>query len=198
MSSKYRRPLYVNYSASSWTTTSSTADGEDISKFHNGLPNFAPTNLISLDTVAEEVGVKAVYLKDESNQCAGRAFRILGASWAAFKAIAVKTGFGTDARLEEVCAAARDADITLLAATAGNHGTAVASIAKSFGIGSKIYVPHVMDETTRDSIRSEGAEVIVVQGSYDEAVIAAQGAAVEMRTSSYRIQLLMVTRRFHR
>ena len=29
MSSKYRRPLYVNHSASTWTTTSATADGEE-------------------------------------------------------------------------------------------------------------------------------------------------------------------------
>jgi diaminopropionate ammonia-lyase len=171
MTSRYRRPLYLNPAARSWTITSSKKHNEEVSSFHNRLPNFAPTKLINLGSIAKETGVKAVYVKDESNRCGGRAFKILGASWAVFRAITTLTGLKTNDSLEEVSQAARETGIMLLAASAGNHGIAVASSAKLFGIKSKIYVSNDMTEGTRDAIRAEGAEIVVVQGGYDEVVL---------------------------
>jgi len=174
MASKYRRPLYVNPSASSWTSTSTPEHPEKILQFHNRLPNFTPTPLISLSTIATEIGVKAIYIKDESARCGSRAFKILGASWAAFRAIIAQTGLRIDAGLDEVSAAARDKGITLLAATAGNHGIAVASTARLLGVGARIYVSDGMPEGTREAIRREGAELVVVEGNYDDAVIVSE------------------------
>jgi diaminopropionate ammonia-lyase len=88
-----------------------------------------------------------------------------------FRTITTITGLKTNASLEEVSQAAREIGIMLLAASAGNHGIAVASSAKLFGIKSKIYVSNDMTEGTRDAIRAEGAEIVVVQGGYDEAVL---------------------------
>ena len=48
---------------------------------------------------------------------------------------------------------------------------AVARMGNLLGIkGTKIFVPKGLDEMTKDSIASEGAEVIVVDGDYDESV----------------------------
>jgi diaminopropionate ammonia-lyase len=60
--------------------------------------------------------------------------------------------------------------LTLAAATDGNHGRAVARMAKLLGLESRIYVPDDMAQARIAGIASEGAEVIVVHGTYDEAV----------------------------
>ena len=59
--------------------------------------------------------------------------------------------------------------LSLVAATDGNHGRA-ARVARLLGLGAKIFVPVDMAPARRKSIAEEGAEVIVVDGTYDEAV----------------------------
>ena len=62
-------------------------------------------------------------------------------------------------------------------AAKGNHGRALARVAALLGLKSKIFVPSVVSEISRERIRSEGAEVIVVEADYDEVVrIAAREA----------------------
>ena len=56
------------------------------------------------------------------------------------------------------------------AATAGNHGRAVAWSARRLGSAAKIFVPSITVQARIDAIRGEGAEVRVVDGSYEDAV----------------------------
>lgn len=66
----------------------------------------------------------------------------------------------------------------LVAASAGNHGRAVAHVAAARGLRARIYLPARSSEVRRDAIASEGADVVVVEGSYEDAVARAaeQGA----------------------
>lgn len=178
-----RRPIYVNRSACSWVPGSELRAGlsDSIAQFTGSLPGFEQTNLIALPTIANEVGAKQVFVKDESVRWGLPAFKILGASWGINKAIIAKCGLPEDAGLGEVGAAARAHGVKLYAATEGNHGRAVARMAKTFGIESVIYVQRYMISSTQDLIRGEGAEVIVVQGDYDFAV---QEAAREAKLTS--------------
>jgi diaminopropionate ammonia-lyase len=57
-----------------------------------------------------------------------------------------------------------------VAATDGNHGRALAHVAGLLGLGAKIFVPEGMAAARREAIAGEGAEVVVVGGTYDEAV----------------------------
>ena len=57
-----------------------------------------------------------------------------------------------------------------MAATDGNHGRAVARVARLLGLGARIFVPGDMVAARREAIAGEGAEVVVVDGTYDEAV----------------------------
>ena len=50
-------------------------------------------------------------------------------------------------------------------------------MANILGVNALIYVPKVMVEPTKQKIRQEGAEVIVVDGDYDMAVKEAEKAA---------------------
>ena len=52
-------------------------------------------------------------------------------------------------------------------------------MAALLGVNATVYVPKIMVEKTKGLIRSEEAEVVVVQGDYDKAVGAARRGAEE-------------------
>jgi diaminopropionate ammonia-lyase len=123
-------------------------------RFHKSLPGYQPTPLYSLPGLARELGVGSLLVKDESPRFGLNAFKALGASWAVHRFLE------RDGR----------AGITFASATDGNHGRAVAWSARLTGNRAVIYVPRHTVRARIDSIRGEGAEVIVVDGTYDDAV----------------------------
>ncbi|KAL4877082.1 tryptophan synthase beta subunit-like PLP-dependent enzyme [Aspergillus karnatakaensis] len=169
--SSSRRPIYTNPSAS--TQTSSFPSVEGLSKFHTSLPGYTPTPLTYLPSLARELGVRAIYVKDESNRLGLPSFKVLGASWGTFRAVASFLFLPLTVSLEEMGIRAREKGVVLFAATKGNHGRAVASMGRMLGIESRIYVSESMDLPTKERIRSEGAEVVVFDGDYDQAVLEA-------------------------
>jgi diaminopropionate ammonia-lyase len=151
-------------------------------RFHHRLPGYEETPLIDTPKLASTLGVGKVFVKDESSRLRLPAFKILGASWAVYRALEERLGedFGDWEEiweLEERLAPLRP--LSLVAATDGNHGRAVARVARLLGLGAKIFVPGSMANARREAIASEGAEVIVVDGTYDEAVECSAGAAGE-------------------
>jgi len=130
--------------------------------FHAALPGYAPTPLRELPAVATELGLGAVLIKDESDRLGLPAFKILGASWAVERALRE----APDTR-------------TLIAASAGNHGRAVARVAAMRGLGCRIFLPARSLPARRDAIAAEGAEVVVVDGDYERAVARAEAAGAE-------------------
>jgi diaminopropionate ammonia-lyase len=129
--------------------------------FHRTLPGYAPTPLVDLPALAEELGVGRVVVKDESFRLGLPAFKVLGASWAIRKVLERQPG------------------AHLVTATDGNHGRAVARMAALFGTTATVFVPAVMLKETAALIESEGADVRWVDGDYDDAVRAAAGHAAE-------------------
>jgi diaminopropionate ammonia-lyase len=61
-------------------------------------------------------------------------------------------------------------DLTFAAATDGNHGRGVAWAATRLGFKSVIYVHKLTSEARINAIASNGAEVKVIDGNYDDAV----------------------------
>jgi diaminopropionate ammonia-lyase len=122
--------------------------------------------------LADALGVGKVWVKDESWRLGLPAFKILGASWAVYQALERRSGgigeWGNVDDLRERLAPLLP--LTLAAATDGNHGRAVARMAKLLGLGARIFVPDDMAPARIGAIESEGAEVVVVRGTYDEAV----------------------------
>ncbi|KAJ5225645.1 hypothetical protein N7468_006870 [Penicillium chermesinum] len=163
-----RRPIYLNASAASETCDAPLNAG--VVEFHKELPNYAPTPLVSLPELAAEVGVKGILVKDESNRFGLPSFKVLGASWGCFRAVAQHLGLSSTVTLENLSAKARTRGLSLITASEGNHGRAVAYMAKLLGVSASVFVPLSMDDNTSRFIKSEGARVIVVQGTYDKAV----------------------------
>jgi diaminopropionate ammonia-lyase len=128
--------------------------GPAIQQFHASLAGYQRTPLYSLAGLAQELGVGDVLVKDESQRFGLNAFKVLGASWAAHRFFESKgTGAGV-----------------LAAATDGNHGRAVAWTARQAGKRAVIYVPRHTVQARIAAIRAEGADVVIVDGTFDDAI----------------------------
>ncbi|KAG8705941.1 hypothetical protein FRC09_002664 [Ceratobasidium sp. 395] len=139
------------------------------------LPNYAKTPLIDAPCVAKDLSIGHLFIKDESSRLGLPAFKILGASWAIFHILCGRFKLDLSAvtfgDLRNHC---RGTDISLWAATDGNHGRAVARMACLLGVRAHIFVPTAVSSYSRSLITSEGADVVLVAGDYDEAVRAAE------------------------
>ncbi|EGR49662.1 peptidase M20 [Trichoderma reesei QM6a] len=177
-----RRPVYFNPLAESWTAPSPD-DPQLAYRFHSQLPAYSPTQLIPLTDLAKELGVQSIHLKDETSRLGLPSFKILGASWGTFRAIAQRLDLPIDSSLGSVEQKLASSNITLYAATDGNHGRAVARMASILGVPAQIHVPTTMHQSTIDLIKSEGARVVISDGFYDDAVVDARVAAAKDDTA---------------
>lgn len=151
---------------------------------HSRLPGYTATPLIELPRIAAELGLDRLWLKDESSRLGLPAFKILGASWATVRALDARlterTGHPTAewATLDDLAAQLGPLrPLTLACATDGNHGRAVARMACWLGLEAHILVPAHMAPARVAAIRSEGAHVSTIDGTYDDAVDAAANLA---------------------
>jgi diaminopropionate ammonia-lyase len=153
--------------------------GRDPRAFHRELPGYAVTPLVDAPTLAAELGLDALWVKVESSRLELPSFKILGASWAISRLLVDRFGTLPDPpTLDDLRAAlATDPPITLVAATDGNHGRAVARMARLLGCSCRILVPAGTAEARIAGIESEGATVEVVEGTYDDAVAASAALA---------------------
>jgi len=152
---------HSNPAARAWRTTPAPAE---VLAFHQSLPAYRPTPLTPVPSLAAELGVGQVLVKDESLRLGLPAFKALGAWWAIHRAVQDHPG-ATE----------------LVTATDGNHGRAVARRAAMLALPAQIFVPDVVGDAAVDAIRSEGATVTVVPDSYDAAVAEAASYAGDGR-----------------
>jgi threonine dehydratase len=66
---------------------------------------------------------------------------------------------------------------TVIAASGGNHGAAVAAAAERLGLGAEIFVPEITAAAKRARIEAHGARLVVGGASYDEARVASEARA---------------------
>jgi diaminopropionate ammonia-lyase len=135
--------------------------------------------LVDASALAAELGLARLWVKDESTRLDLPSFKILGASWAVARLLVDRLGSTLEvASLDELrVAVAPLGPLTLVAATDGNHGRAVARMARLLGYASTILVPAGTAQARIDGIESEGASVRVVDGTYDDAVAASAALA---------------------
>jgi diaminopropionate ammonia-lyase len=142
--------------------------------FHQLLPEFAATPLHASTALADFVGVESVLVKDERCRLGLPSFKILGASWAAVRSLQARGLKGIPTIGSIRAFAADNEPLVFVTATDGNHGRAVAHIARVFGAEAMILLPSAISHARADSIREEGAVVVRISGSYEDAVEAAQ------------------------
>lgn len=142
--------------------------------FHRQIPGYRLSPLKGLPNLAQMLGLGGIWVKDESARLALSSFKVLGGSYAIYRSL--KTMLGLDdleipfSELTSPEFKEKVGDITFASATDGNHGRGVAWSAKAMGFRSVIYVHKHTSQARIRAIESNGAEVVVVDGTYDDAV----------------------------
>lgn len=154
-------------------------------------PGHAPTPLVPLPGLAAQLGLAALHYKDEGQRLGLRSFKALGGAYAVLGAL--KERIGAEVTAADLVAGrhrAAAADVTVAAATDGNHGRSVAWGAQLFGCGCVIYLHEHVSAAREAEIARFGARIQRVPGGYDESVracardAAARGWALVADTSA--------------
>ena len=161
-------------------TKNPLADGRDwppapseVALFHHRMPAYSPTLLLDAPDLAERLGVGRVVVKAETRRMGLPSFKILGASWATYKAICEHIGHEPEpwSNINELARnLAHLRPFKLATATDGNHGRAVSFMARLLGFECDVFVPAGMVRARIEAMEREGATVTVVDGDYDDAV----------------------------
>lgn len=142
--------------------------------FHCQLPGYHISPLKNLPRLAAMTGLGGIWVKDESARLSLNSFKVLGGSFAIYRYLTSRLGAGhrqaTFAELTAEAVRPRLGDITFAAATDGNHGRGIAWSATQLGFPSVIYVHRLTSQNRIRSIEKNGARVVVVDGTYDDAV----------------------------
>ncbi len=151
--------------------------------FHQTIPGYERTPLANLTHMASYLGLKELYVKDESYRFGLNAFKVLGGSFAMARYIAQKTNRDvseldfetlTSDKLREEFGQA-----TFFTATDGNHGRGVAWAANRLKQKAVVYMPKGSTQTRLDNIKAEGATATIEEVNYDECVRMAAAAAAQ-------------------
>src|SRR3954465_12728880 len=112
-----------------------------------------PTPLLDRPALAARLRVARVWVKEEGKGALGN-FKSLGGMAAAEAALDRAGASGT----------------TLICASDGNHGLAVAATAHARGVRARVYLPGALDSARVNRIAAFGAEIVSIDGTYDRAV----------------------------
>ena len=145
-------------------------------RIHQELPDYEATPLARLDAMAGRLGVKAVFVKDESKRFGLNAFKGLGGLYALTHVICNKLGLDIKttsfADLKKPEYADEIQKMVFVTTTDGNHGRGISWAAGQLGCEAHVYMPVGSSEIRAQAIRDVNprAEVTIMTIGYDDAV----------------------------
>lgn len=147
---------------------------KNVCAFHSSFPEYSITPLASLKNLAQNLGVKNIYVKDESKRFGLNAFKVLGGSYAIAKEIAERLQLeGEKMTYKELTSPAvkeKLGELTFVTATDGNHGRGVAWTANRLGQKAVVFMPKGSSLERLHNIQALGAEASITDLNYDDAV----------------------------
>lgn len=165
---------HVPASDDKWLSVMSEDHVRQALRFHRSFPEYEVTPLQRLKRMEGYLGLKGLYVKDESYRFGLNAFKVLGGSFAMASYIAGRTGKTVDDLPYGVLSSEefreKMGQTTFYTATDGNHGRGVAWAANRLGQKSVVRMPRGSSETRLANIAKEGAEVTIEDLNYDECV----------------------------
>lgn len=157
---------------------------DEVERFLAHRADHVPTPLYGLPSLAHELGLGSIHLKDEGQRLALGSFKALGGSYAVIRLVLKEAqrqlGRSVDVvefQTPEVRAVT--AELTFGCATDGNHGRSVAAGAQIVGARAVIFVPEGVSPERIAAIQRFGAEVVRLSGTYDDAVAEASRRCAE-------------------
>ncbi|WP_407397615.1 diaminopropionate ammonia-lyase [Anaerovibrio sp.] len=154
----------------------SEASVAQVQRIHRGHPDYHETSLRRLDTMAERLGVKAFFVKDESQRFGLNAFKGLGGLYSITRVICRELGLDAEeisfSDLKEPEYQEAVHKMVFVTATDGNHGKGVSWAAGQLGCEAHVYMPKGSSELRAQAIRDVNpkAEVTITKTGYDDTV----------------------------
>lgn len=145
-------------------------------------PLYTPSPVRILSGLAREIGVERIYYKDEADRFGLGSFKSLGGGYAVALVLTrvISARMGRAVAVDELARGVHRRwcqEITVVCASDGNHGRAVAAAAQTFGCRCVVYLHAGVSLGRESAIRAFGAEVVRVEGNYDDSVRCADLAA---------------------
>ena len=140
------------------------------------FPDYQLTRLHNLDQVTADLGMGAVWLKDESTRFGLGAFKSVGGAYAVYRVLEQRIleqdphANVSPAALTAGAYGDISSSVTFACASAGNHGRAVAWGAQLFGARCVVYLYQGVSPGRASAIESLGAIVDASAPDYDYAV----------------------------
>ena len=149
-----------------------TTDIEKPFLFFNKCPIKDEVNLLNLDKIANEIGIKSLVAIDETKRLGLGSFKALGAVYTIAK---IALGNLIDHNDKNLLLKAKQKlkGVTFSTASAGNHGLSLAAGARLFGAKSIIYVSKNVPKKFIGQLEELGAKVLIIGNTYDESLQAA-------------------------
>jgi diaminopropionate ammonia-lyase len=161
---------------------------EQTRSFHRQIPGYQISPLRNLSALASMIGVGGIWVKDESVRLSLNSFKVLGGSFAIYSFIKNRLGLeGKDLSFGQLISdetREKLGDLTFATATDGNHGRGVAWAADKLNCKAVIYVHKDTSQARIDAIAGYGADVRVVDGTYDDAV---RRASVDAEKNGWQV-----------
>lgn len=156
---------------------------QTVRRFHQSFPEYSVTPLVELKSLAEELGVSNIFVKDESYRFGLNAFKVLGGSYAIAREIGIRMGISEEeltlARLLQPDVQGQLGQLRFVTATDGNHGRGVAWTAQRLGHRAVVFMPKGTAAERLENIRRLGAEASITDCNYDDSVRLARQYAAE-------------------
>lgn len=142
--------------------------------FHHTMDEYAPTPLVPLQGLAARLGVKGVFVKDESPRFGLNAFKGLGGVYALARTVGQALGLGEGVTFAQLTAPEYREQVqrmVFVTTTDGNHGKGVAWAAHKLGCRAHVYLPAGSVPARAQAILEAGAaEARILDLGYDDAV----------------------------
>ncbi|MGY0576066.1 diaminopropionate ammonia-lyase [Bradyrhizobium sp. RDM12] len=166
------------------TDTVSVEATREVERFLRYREGHKETPLLSLAGLAREIGVGSIHLKDEGHRLGLGSFKALGGSYAVIRLVLEEATrrLGRDVDVSELQTPEVKAvagEMTVSCATDGNHGRSVAQGAQLVGAKCAIFVHSGVSDERITAIARFGAQMIRVNGNYDDSVDDASRVAEE-------------------
>lgn len=176
----FRDPQPISHLASFTPTLA-----EQVLSYHRSWPRYQKTPLWRLEALALSLGVRHVWVKDESYRWGLKAFKGLGGTYAVGRCLARELGLEAvpPYPVLERLAQGRP-PLTFATATDGNHGVGVAWAASQLRQQAHVYMPRGTTDARLRAVTSAGGEVHTTDLDYDDLVA---WVAQESRTQGWTL-----------
>lgn len=160
------------------------ADAEAACSDFQLWPKYCPTPLVELGGLAKHCAVGKISYKDESQRFGLKSFKALGGAYAVAKQLIshIESRTGQQVGVAELFDGAFSeiiGEVTITTATDGNHGRSVSWGCEMFGCTCVIYIHADVSVGREQNMKELGAQVIRIDGNYDDSVKQAASEAAE-------------------